>query len=82
LREHSKIICTDHVAWYSEEAQAQLQRSAAEEVVRVCTGGLPRFVANLEVLHRLGRFEQWTVSEIARWQLKRLEWLKANPPRC
>jgi D-3-phosphoglycerate dehydrogenase len=82
LREHSKIICTDHVAWYSEEAQAQLQRSAAEEVVRVCTGGLPRFVANLDVLHRLGRFEQWTVSEIARWQLKRLEWLKANPPRC
>src|SRR4030095_925547 len=55
LRKHPRIVCTDHVAWYSEEAQAQLQRSAAEEVVRVCTGGLPRYVANLEVLYRLRR---------------------------
>ena len=81
VRRHPKIICTDHVAWYSEEAQAQLQRSAAEEVVRVCTGGLPRFVANLEVLHRLGRFEEWTPSDPAKWQLKRLEWLKAKADR-
>jgi D-3-phosphoglycerate dehydrogenase len=81
IRRHAKIICTDHVAWYSEEAQAQLQRSAAEEVVRVCTGGLPRFIANFEVLHRLGRFEEWTPSEIAKWQLKRAQQLNPSPRR-
>lgn len=81
VRRHPKIICTDHVAWYSEEAQAQLQRSAAEEVVRVCTGGLPRFIANLDVLHRLGRFEEWTPSDAIQWQLKRLERLKAEEDR-
>jgi len=78
VRTHPRVVCTDHVAWYSEEAQTQLQRSAAEEVVRVCTGGLPRFVANLEVLHRLGRFDEWTLNDMARWQLKRLELLKTQ----
>jgi len=76
VRRHSRIICSNHVAWYSEESHAQLQRSAAEEVVRACSGGLPRFVANIEVLHRLGRFHEWPPSEMAKWQLKRIEWLK------
>src|SRR6185503_18766391 len=75
LRSHPRVILTDHVAWYSEEAQAQLQRTAAEELVRVCTGGLPRSLANPEVLHRLGRFKEWTPSDTVRWQLKRLEHL-------
>jgi len=73
LRSHPRIILTDHVAWYSEESQAQLQRTAAEELVRVCTGGLPRSVANPEVLHRLGRWAEWTPSATAKWQLKRME---------
>jgi D-3-phosphoglycerate dehydrogenase len=77
LRSYSKVILTDHVAWYSEEAQAQLQRTAAEELVRVCTGDLPRSLANPEVLHRLGRFADWTPSDTVKWQLKRLERLQA-----
>jgi D-3-phosphoglycerate dehydrogenase len=70
LRRHLGVVLTDHTAWYSEESQAQLQRIAAEEVVRVCTGGLPLSIANPEVLHRLGRFKEWTPSEEALWQLK------------
>lgn len=72
LRQHRAVVLTDHTGWYSEESQLQLQRTAAEEVVRVCTGGLPLSLANPEVLHRLGRFKEWTPSEEARWQLKRL----------
>jgi len=33
---------------------------------------LPLAVANPEVLHRLGRFKEWTPNPEARWQLKRL----------
>ena len=72
LRGHPKIILTDHTAWYSEESQVELQKTAAEEVVRVCLGGLPNSLANPEVLTRLGRFSEWTPSESAQWQLKRL----------
>ena len=72
LRGHPAIVVTDHTAWYSEESQVQLQQTAAQEIVRVCTGGLPLAVANPEVLHRLGRFKEWTPSPEARWQLKRL----------
>ena len=78
LRSHPRVVLTDHVAWYSEEAQAQLQRTAAEELVRVCTGGLPRSLANPEVLHRLGRFAGWTPSDTVKWQLKRLERIQAG----
>lgn len=73
LRWHPKVIATDHTAWYSEESQAELQRTAAEEVSRVCSGELPRSLANPEVLRRLGRFDEWTPPENVRWQLKRLE---------
>jgi D-3-phosphoglycerate dehydrogenase / 2-oxoglutarate reductase len=73
LRNHPKITISDHTAWYSEESQIDLQRIAAEEVARVCSGGLPRSLANPEVLHRLGRFQEWTPGENMRWQLKRLE---------
>jgi D-3-phosphoglycerate dehydrogenase len=72
LRRHASVVLTDHTAWYSEESQLQLQRTAAEEVVRVCTGRLPLSLANPEVLHRLGRFKEWTPSDEARWRLKRL----------
>jgi D-3-phosphoglycerate dehydrogenase len=73
LRSHPRMIVTNHMAWYSEESQKELQITAAEEIVRVCTGGLPHSLANPEVLRRLGRFAEWTPSESVRWKLKRLE---------
>ena len=36
------VVLSPHVAWYSEEANLQLRRSAVEEVVRVLTGQAPR----------------------------------------
>ena len=73
LRTHPRVLLTDHVAWYSEESQAELKVTAAEEAVRVCTGGLPRSIANPEVLQRLGRLKEWTPNNTYRWQLKRLQ---------
>ena len=72
LRHPAQVIVTDHTARYSEESQAELGRTAAEEVVRVCAGGLPRSLANPEVLHRLGRWDEWEPPENVRWQLQRL----------
>lgn len=73
LRKHPHLVLTDHVSWYSEESQVELQTKAAEDVARVCTGGLPVSLANPEVLQRLGRCEEWTPPEQMQWQLKRLE---------
>src|SRR5204862_153679 len=73
IRKHPRIVLTDHTAWYSEESQIELQRTAVEEMVRVCTGGLPVSLANPEVIRRLGRLAEWTPAENMRWQLKRLE---------
>ena len=81
LRSHPRVVVSDHTAWYSEESVAELQTTVAEEAVRVCTGGLPRSIANPEVLHRLGRFAEWTPSYAARWQMKRLEQLRTKPGR-
>lgn len=80
LRQHPRVVLSDHAAWYSEESQAELQTTVAEEAVRVCAGGLPRSLANPEVLVRLGRFQEWTPNDTARWQMKRLEWLKQFSP--
>jgi len=79
LRTHPAVILTDHTAWYSEESQIQLQETAAQEMVRACTGGLPLSLANPQVLHRLRRFNEWTPTEEARWQLKRLECQQTDP---
>ena len=79
LRHHPKLTISDHTAWYSEESQIELQRKAAEEVARVCTGGLPRSLANPEVLHRLGRFHEWRPAPNMRWQLKRASMLGTFP---
>jgi D-3-phosphoglycerate dehydrogenase len=73
LRKDPRIILSDHVAWYSEESQTELKITAAQEVVRVCTGGLPLAIANPEVLKSLGRFSDWEPNYNARWQMKRLE---------
>ncbi len=71
LRRHPRLLISDHVAWYSEESQMELQRRAAEEVVRVCTGRLPEAIANPEVLVKLGRAAEWQPNHLARWQAKR-----------
>jgi D-3-phosphoglycerate dehydrogenase / 2-oxoglutarate reductase len=47
LREFDNVILTPHAAWYSEEAQNDLQRKAAEEVVRVLRNGKPRNCINI-----------------------------------
>jgi D-3-phosphoglycerate dehydrogenase len=72
LRRHPRVLVTDHTAWYSEESQAELQRTAAEELACVCAGGLPRSLANPEVIERLGRMKEWEPAENMLWQLKRL----------
>lgn len=73
LRNHPRIVVSDHTAWYSEESQMQLQKTAAEEIARVCTGQLPTSLANPEVIKRLGRWKEWTPGENVQWQIRRLE---------
>jgi D-3-phosphoglycerate dehydrogenase len=78
LRSHPRILLTDHMAWYSEESQIQLQTSAARVLATVCTGGLPGSLSNPEVLNRLGRYGQWLPAECMRWQLARWRNLQAQ----
>ncbi|MGI6037225.1 MAG: C-terminal binding protein [Limnochordia bacterium] len=46
------VILTPHVAWYSTASIAKLQTLAAEEVVRVLQGDLPKALLNPDVAHR------------------------------
>lgn len=71
LRRHPRVLLSNHAAWYSEDAEAELHRSVAEDAVRVCTGGLPLALANPEVLHPLGRFSEWKPTWNAQWRWKR-----------
>lgn len=71
MRRHARLLLSNHAAWYSEDAEAELHRSVAEDAVRVCTGGLPVALANPEVLHKLGRFDEWKPTWNARWRWKR-----------
>ena len=41
-----------HTAWYSVEAQAVLQSTPAEEVVRVLNGEVPLNVVNKDILKK------------------------------
>ena len=77
LRCHPRILLTDHMAWYSEESQIQLQTSAARVLATACTGGLPGSLSNPEVLKRLGRYDQWVPADCMRWQLARWKTLQA-----
>lgn len=43
-------ILTPHIAWYSEQAMAELQEGCAHEAVRVLRGQMPLSLANPEVL--------------------------------
>ncbi len=47
-----QAILTPHVAWYSEEAYAELLEQAAHDVVSVLRGQRPSSIANPEVLRR------------------------------
>jgi D-3-phosphoglycerate dehydrogenase / 2-oxoglutarate reductase len=50
LRSHPRAVLTPHMAFYSVEAQAELQRRAAQEVVRALTDEPPHRPVNPEVL--------------------------------
>jgi D-3-phosphoglycerate dehydrogenase len=50
LRRHPRAILTPHMAFYSVEAQAELQRRAAEEVARALNGEPPDRPVNPEDL--------------------------------
>ncbi len=76
FRGHPRLIVTDHMAWYSEESQIELQRKAALQAVSVCIGQLPEAIANPDVLERLGRSGEWTPNHLTRWQ--RLRAAKMN----
>jgi D-3-phosphoglycerate dehydrogenase / 2-oxoglutarate reductase len=50
LRGDPRAVVTPHMSYYSEEAQAELQRSAADEVLRALSGQPPRCPLNLTAL--------------------------------
>jgi D-3-phosphoglycerate dehydrogenase / 2-oxoglutarate reductase len=50
LRSHPRAVLTPHMAFYSVEAQAELQRRAAQEVARALRGEPPDRPVNPEVL--------------------------------
>jgi D-3-phosphoglycerate dehydrogenase len=50
LRTHARAIVTPHFAFHSEEAQTELQRRAADEVVRALRGDPPRSPVNASAL--------------------------------
>jgi D-3-phosphoglycerate dehydrogenase len=68
LRKHPRLIISDHMAWYSEDSQMELQRKAALQASTVCIGRLPEAIANPEVLELLGRTSEWTPNHLTRWQ--------------
>jgi D-3-phosphoglycerate dehydrogenase / 2-oxoglutarate reductase len=46
LRDHERVITTPHVAWYSEEANDERRREAAENVKAVLRGERPKNAVN------------------------------------
>lgn len=46
LRDHPKVLITPHMAFRSEEAEAELKRRSAEEIVRAIGGEPPRCPVN------------------------------------
>ena len=46
LRDHERVVATPHVAWYSEEANAERRRTAAENVRAVLNGERPENAVN------------------------------------
>lgn len=54
LRDHPRAIITPHMAFFSVEAEHELQRRAAEEVVRALKGEPPAVPVNLEAARGAG----------------------------
>lgn len=50
LRKMPNVILTPHFAWYSDESIKLLQRSVAEEALRVLRGELPKNLVNSGIL--------------------------------
>lgn len=50
LLNHDNVIITPHAAWYSEEAEYEVRRTAASDVVNVLYGQEPLNPVNLEAL--------------------------------
>jgi len=50
LRDHPRAIITPHMAFYSVEAEQELQRRAAEEVARALRGEPAQVPVNLEAI--------------------------------
>jgi len=48
LRERADVVLTPHAAFYSEEAVAELQRKAAEQVVAALGGEVPPYAVNAD----------------------------------
>jgi D-3-phosphoglycerate dehydrogenase len=46
LRTHPRAVVTPHMAYYSAEAQAELKRRSADEILRALTGEPPRSPVN------------------------------------
>ncbi len=54
LLKMDNVIITPHIAWYSEEAQAELQTRAAQNVASVLKGGTPAHCLNLKAIESNG----------------------------
>ncbi|MCA6214132.1 MULTISPECIES: C-terminal binding protein [Thermococcus] len=57
LLKFDNVIITPHVAWYSEESQAELQTKAARGVAEVLSGKIPTYLVNPEVLEVIKKKE-------------------------
>ncbi|MGD0263626.1 MAG: C-terminal binding protein [Candidatus Methylomirabilota bacterium] len=57
LFELDNVVVSDHIGWYSEESQIELQTKVAQAIANVLTGRLPKSVVNREALSRAGRPE-------------------------
>jgi D-3-phosphoglycerate dehydrogenase len=44
------VVLTDHVGWYSEESQVELQTKAALAVAEVLSGKAPQFIVNKQFM--------------------------------
>jgi D-3-phosphoglycerate dehydrogenase / 2-oxoglutarate reductase len=73
IRTHPGVVLSDHMGWYSEESQEQIQEIAADTIVQVCRGDLPTWLANPEVIKQSGLWNDWTPAPFMQWQLKRLK---------
>ncbi|WP_096201737.1 C-terminal binding protein [Bacillus sp. FJAT-45350] len=53
LLKMENVILNPHVAWYSEEAQLELKRKTAQNVVDVLSGYYPTYLFNREVTNKV-----------------------------